>query len=193
MTGPGDTAEPEPGDTAEPEPGGTGGAGRGGSGMPSGDSPSGADSPSAADSASGSTVAGESASAEGAGEPDGGTDDGVEGGAPRSGLRNPAAAMRGVGAGTLVIEGLVLLLAVLPLRMLGAGGRGMGAVALLALLCLVLTGFLKHRWSWYAGIGVQVLVIAGGVVHWSVAVIGVLFAAIWAYVLHVRRTVLGRI
>ena len=39
--------------------------------------------------------------------------------AARSGLRNPAAAVRGVGGGALAAEGLVLLLAILPMRVLG--------------------------------------------------------------------------
>ena len=36
-----------------------------------------------------------------------------------SGLRNPPAAVRGTGAAALGIEGLVLLLAIVPLRVLG--------------------------------------------------------------------------
>ncbi|BCJ32022.1 DUF4233 domain-containing protein [Actinocatenispora sera] len=119
---------------------------------------------------------------------------GTDGGwAPVSGLRNPAGALRGAGAGVLSIEALVLLLAVLPLRMLKAPGWGMAAVAILAALAIVLIGLLKRRWAWYAGIVLQALVIATGVAHWAIAVIGCLFAAIWLYVLHVRRTVLGRI
>ncbi|GIL27087.1 DUF4233 domain-containing protein [Actinocatenispora comari] len=115
------------------------------------------------------------------------------GGAPVSGLRNPAGALRGAGAGVLSIEALVLLLAVLPLRMLKAPGWGMAAVAILAVLAIVLIGLLRRRWAWYAGIVLQALVIATGLAHWAIAVIGCLFAAIWLYVLHVRRTVLGRI
>lgn len=115
-------------------------------------------------------------------------------GAPRSGLRNPPAAMRGAGAATLVIEALVLLLALLPLRMLGTPGWGIGLVAGLPVLCLVLTGLLRFRWSWFVGIGLQVLVVASGVVvHWSVGFIGLVFGAIWIYMLRLRRTVLGRI
>jgi len=136
--------------------------------------------------------AGDGDGAGGDGEPGAEVSD-VDGGAPRSGLRNPAGALRGVGAGVLVIEALVLLLAVLPLRMLKAPGWGMAAVAILALAALVLTGLLKRHWVWYAGIVLQALVIATGLAHWSVAVIGCIFGGIWLYVLHIRRTILGRI
>lgn len=114
---------------------------------------------------------------------------------PPSGLRNPAAAMRGAGAAALVIEAIVLLLALAPLRMLGGRYAGAGILAslVLAVLCCTLAGLLRRRWAWYAGVGIQVLVVATGVAQWAIAVIGVIFLAIWLYLLHLRRTILGRI
>ena len=113
--------------------------------------------------------------------------------APRSGLRNPAAAVRGVGAGTLAIEALVLLLAIVPLAKLG-GSRTGPAIALvvsLAVLCALLAGLLRYRWVWYAGVAVQAALLVGGLLNLALAALGVLFAAAWGYVLHVRRTVLS--
>jgi len=110
-----------------------------------------------------------------------------------SGLRDPHAAVRGVGAGTLVAEALVLLLAVLPLRTLGGDLRGVavGAALVLAALAVVLAGLLRRPWAWWAGAGLQALLFAAGVLHWSLATLGVLFGLVWAYVLYVRRRVLG--
>ena len=31
-----------------------------------------------------------------------------------------------------------------------------------------------------------------GLLHWSLLVVGVIFAGVWVYVLHVRRVILGR-
>lgn len=110
-----------------------------------------------------------------------------------SGLRNPAAAVRGVGAGTLIMETVVLLLAIQPIRMLGAGLSG-GATAVicgLAAVALALAATLRHGWAWPAGGVLQVMVVAAGLVHWSLAVVGIVFGAVWLYVLHVRRTILG--
>ncbi len=54
------------------------------------------------------------------------------------GLRNPQAAVRGLGAGTLALEAIVLLLAIQPIRIIGGdlerlgrrrGGRAGGAGA----------------------------------------------------------------
>jgi hypothetical protein len=113
---------------------------------------------------------------------------------PRSGLRNPGAAVRGIGAGALAIEALVLLLAVVPLTKLAGhrSGPAVGAAVALALLCAVLAGLLRHRWAWYGAIVLQVVLFACGLLHIALAVLGVLFGAVWAYVLSVRRSVLGR-
>jgi hypothetical protein len=111
-----------------------------------------------------------------------------------SGLRNPEAAVRGVGAAALVAEGVGLLLAVVPLRVLGAGGNtGTALVASLAVLCFAVAGLLRHRWAWWAGGAVSLAAIGlGFVVHLSLTVLGVLFGLVWLYVLRVRATVLGR-
>jgi hypothetical protein len=121
--------------------------------------------------------------------PERGSDGASEGG---SGLRNPAAAVRGLGAGTLVIETVVLLLAIQPIRMVGGGrgGAAVLAVCVLALAALGLAGLMRHGWAWYAAGALQALLAATGVLHWSLAVLGVLFGGVWLYVLHVRRTIL---
>jgi Protein of unknown function (DUF4233) len=107
-----------------------------------------------------------------------------------SGLRNPTAAVRGVGAGALVIEAVVLLMAIVPLAKLGSGVAA-GVAAILALLCVVLASLLRYRWAWYAGIALQLVLFAGGLLHAALAVLGLVFGAAWGYVLNVRRTVLG--
>ncbi|HEY2672786.1 MAG TPA: DUF4233 domain-containing protein [Rugosimonospora sp.] len=118
---------------------------------------------------------------------------GPDGEGPRSGLRNPAGAVRGVGAGTLVLEAIVLLLAIVPLTKLGvhSTGAAVGAVLALVVLCVVLAGLLRHPWAWYAGMVLQVGLFACGLFHIALAVLGVLFGAVWGYVLYVRRSVTG--
>jgi hypothetical protein len=113
--------------------------------------------------------------------------------APVSGLRNPAGAVRGAGAAALGIEAVVLLLAIQPIRMLAGklSGWGVGSILVLVVLGIVLAGMLKRRWAWYAAIVLQVLVIASGLFQYAIAIIGVIFLAIWFYVLHLRKTILG--
>ena len=110
-----------------------------------------------------------------------------------SGLRNPPAAVRGMGMAALLLESVVLLLALQPVRQFSplSDTVALSVTAAMVVLCLVATGFLRKDWGWKFGIAVQVVVIAGGVAHWSLAVLGVLFLAVWLYVLKVRRTVMG--
>ncbi len=108
-----------------------------------------------------------------------------------SGLRDPSAATRGVGAAALAVEALVLLLAIAPLVRLGGVNRGPAIVVVVALavLAVVLAGLLRRAWAWHAAAIIPVGLIVAGWLHWSLAVLGVIFGLLWAYVLHVRRTV----
>ncbi|MGK5685047.1 DUF4233 domain-containing protein [Actinoplanes sp. URMC 104] len=114
--------------------------------------------------------------------------------APRSGLRNPQAAVRGLGAGTLVLEAIVLLLAIQPIRILGGGLEGWGIwwVVALAVLAALLAGMMRRRWVWHAGTVLQALLLVSGLFHWSLTVLGLIFGAAWVYALHVRRTITGQ-
>ncbi|GAA3393664.1 DUF4233 domain-containing protein [Cryptosporangium minutisporangium] len=113
--------------------------------------------------------------------------------APPSGLKNPDAAVRGVGAATLGLEFLVLLLAIQPLRLLlpDASAAASGLAAGLALLCLLAAGLLRYRWAWQATTVLQVVVVLTGIVHWMLGAVGLIFLLVWIYVLNVRKTVLG--
>lgn len=111
----------------------------------------------------------------------------------RSGLRNPAAAARGLGAGTLILETVVLLLAIQPMRMLGGelSGATIGVILGAAAACAVLTGLLRHEWAWYAAAALQGVLLLGGFLHWALAGVGLLFGLAWLYALNVRRTILA--
>ena len=113
--------------------------------------------------------------------------------APRSGLRNPAAAVRGLGAGTLVLEAIVLLLAIQPIKILGGdlSGWGIAAVIGLAVLAALLAGMMRRPWAWTAGTVLQALLLASGLFHWSLTVLGLIFGGAWTYALYVRRSILG--
>jgi len=104
------------------------------------------------------------------------------------------AAVRGVGAAALGVEALVLLLAIAPLVKLGGPDTGPAVVLVLVLVVVagVLAGLLRYEWAWWAGAVVPVALLIGGFLHWSLAVLAVVFGLVWGYVLYVRRTVLGR-
>jgi hypothetical protein len=110
-----------------------------------------------------------------------------------SGLRNPAAAVRGVGAGGLVLEAIVLLLAIQPLRLLGGafGAFAIGVVVAIAVLLIACAALLRREWAWYAAWLLQLALVGAGLLHWSLAVLGAVYALVWGYLLYVRRRILG--
>jgi hypothetical protein len=85
---------------------------------------------------------------------------------------------------------LVLLMGIVPLVRLDAPGAAVAVIAVLAVVAIVLCGLLKHDWAWYAATVIPVTLLATGFLHLALGVLGVLFALLWAYMLHVRRTVL---
>jgi hypothetical protein len=87
---------------------------------------------------------------------------------------------------------LVLVLAIVPLIRLGVPDAAVAVVITLAVLALVLCGLLRHTWAWYIALAVPAALLASTGWHPALGVLGVLFALVWAYVLRVRRIVLGR-
>jgi len=112
--------------------------------------------------------------------------------APRSGLRDPQKAVRGLGAAALSLEGITLLLGIAPIRMLGTGHPTAAIVIIViaALAAFTLAGMMRHPWAWRAAGVLQILLLVAGIAHWMIAAVGVTFGLAWLYVLKVRRTIL---
>ena len=107
----------------------------------------------------------------------------------RSGLKNPVRAVRAMGASVVALEFIVLLLALLPLRMLGVQpwGLTLGITLGCAVVCLILASRMKHEWAW-TGIGVlQVVLLVAGLLHWMLAAVGIVFGVTWLYAMSVKR------
>ena len=113
---------------------------------------------------------------------------------PEAPKPDPWKSFRGVTAGTLILEAIVVLLA---LPVVGAVGGGLNAGALTYLLGLtavliVLTGLQGRSWAIWADLGVQLIPIAGFALYPGVGVIGLIFAGVWALIAYVRWEVLRR-
>src|ERR1700737_3682897 len=91
---------------------------------------------------------------------------------------DPWKSFRGVMAGTLILEAIVVLLA---LPVVGAGGGGLPPVALgyligLAVILVLLTGLQGRSWAIWLDLAVQLVLIAGFLVYRVVGLIGLLSA-----------------
>ncbi|MEV0107315.1 DUF4233 domain-containing protein [Nocardia sp. NPDC050799] len=107
---------------------------------------------------------------------------------------DPWKGLRGVMAGALVLEAITVLLA-LPVVADIAGGVTWVSGTYLVVLALVMiagAGLQRRAWAVPFNLGLQVLVLIGGVFHLSIAVIGVIFLAVWAFILLLRSDVKRR-
>ncbi len=107
---------------------------------------------------------------------------------------DPWKSFRGVMAGTLLLEAIVVLLA---LPVVGAVGGGLTPVALayligLAVVLVLLTGLQGRSWAVWLNLTVQLVVIAGFLVYPGVGLIGLLFAGVWGLIAYLRAEVLRR-
>ena len=107
---------------------------------------------------------------------------------------DPWKSFRGVTAGTLILEAIVVLLA---LPVVGVVGGGLTPFALGYLLGLVavliaLAGLQGRSWAIWVNLAVQLVPLAGFLVYPGVGFIGILFAAVWALIIYFRAEVLRR-
>lgn len=109
-------------------------------------------------------------------------------------VRDPWKGLRGVMAGTLVLEFIVFALALPVVWQLGAGVGSVGFAVVAALTVLNLLAAFVQRRSWGLGVALalQVALVACFFVHPSIGVMGLAFLGIWGYMLYLRNDVAKR-
>jgi hypothetical protein len=99
--------------------------------------------------------------------------------------------VRGICAAVLVFEGLVVFFAMLVALDLSDVDHAtlwwVGSAALVA--CVALAGLLGRSWALGAGSGLQVLIVASGIVVPTMFFLGALFAALWFLAIFLGRRV----
>lgn len=107
---------------------------------------------------------------------------------------DPWRSFRGVMAGTLILEVIVVLLA-LPVVSAAHGGLTLGSGGFLigfAIVLVLLAGVQGRPWALWANLAMQAVLIAGWVVHAAVGFIGLVFAAVWLLIVYLRSEVKRR-
>ena len=107
---------------------------------------------------------------------------------------DPWKSFRGVMAGTLILEAIVVLLA---LPVVAAAHHGLtpltaGYLIGFAIVLVLLGGVQGRPWAIWVNLGIQVVLIAGWVVHGAVGFIGLIFTAVWLLIAYLRAEVLRR-
>jgi len=108
--------------------------------------------------------------------------------------RDPWKGLRGVMAAILILESITVLLALLVLSKFGDGATvaGVAAVVGLAVAMVVAAGLLRRPWGLWLALGLQLVMIACGLLVGALGVLGVIFTAIWIGLLLLRRDVARR-
>jgi hypothetical protein len=101
--------------------------------------------------------------------------------------------LRGIGAGILVLEALVVALAIPVLLDQGRGGHtlrhvAVAAVSVIAVLLVVAGAELRRTWGPRFATGLQIAVVATGVASFALLFLALVFAAIWVGWLSMLRT-----
>ena len=107
---------------------------------------------------------------------------------------DPWKSFRGVMAGTLILEAIVVLLA-LPVVSVASGGltavTGTYLIGL-AVVLILLTGVQGRPWAIWVNLGIQLVLIAGWIVSGAVGFIGLVFTGVWLLILYLRSEVKRR-
>jgi hypothetical protein len=107
---------------------------------------------------------------------------------------DPWKGLRGVMAGALVLEAITVLLALPVVASVGGGLRWWSITYLvdLAVLMIAGAGLQRRSWALRFNLTLQVLLLLGAFVHLSIGIIGIVFVAVWAFILILRADVKKR-
>jgi biotin transporter BioY len=107
---------------------------------------------------------------------------------------DPWKSFRGVMAGTLILEAIVVLLA-LPVVAKSSGGLTVASGGYLvgfAVVLVLLAGVQGRPWAIWVNLAMQLVLIAGVVVHGAIGFTGAIFLGVWALIAYLRSEVLRR-
>lgn len=107
---------------------------------------------------------------------------------------DPWKSFRGVMAGTLILEAIVVLLALPVVANLGGGlttATG-GFLIGMAVVLVLLAGVQRKPWAIWVNVGIQLVLIAGVVLDGAIAFVGVIFLVVWLLIARLRAEVLRR-
>jgi hypothetical protein len=107
---------------------------------------------------------------------------------------DPWKSFRGVMAGTLILEAIVVLLALPVVARLGGGltAASGGYLIGLAVVLVLFAGIQGRPWAIWANLALQAAVIAGFLLDGAIGFIGLVFLGVWLLIAYLRFEVLRR-
>ena|SRR5690349_14606717 len=114
--------------------------------------------------------------------------------APQNQQPDPWKSFRGVMAGTLILEAIVVLLALPVVARIGGGltAASGGYLIGLAVVLVLFAGIQGRPWAIWANLALQLVVIAGFALNGAVGFIGLVFLVVWLLIAYLRFEVMRR-
>lgn len=111
--------------------------------------------------------------------------------------KDPMKGFNGMVSGTLILEAISILLALLVVLKLEDGTLwtpfNWGFIVALGIFHVLMPAFVKKRWSLAVIMAVQVIgLVVGFFIHWSLSGIMIIFILVWAFALHLRSSLVER-
>lgn len=117
-------------------------------------------------------------------------------GAGHQPAKDPLKALGGVMAGILTMESISLFLVLTVILRIADGTYWTtprwGYVTIVAGAHFILAFFMGKRWAYVVLWVLQVLALAGSMVHISMGVVGLIFVIVWLYVFYLRNNLIER-
>lgn len=107
---------------------------------------------------------------------------------------DPWKSFRGVMAGTLILEVIVVLLA-LPVVSVFHGGLtpvSSGYLIGMAIVLALMSGMQGRSWALWANIGMQFVLILGAFIDVTIGIVGIIFLLVWLLILYLKSEVKRR-
>jgi len=107
---------------------------------------------------------------------------------------DPWKSFRGVMAGTLILEAIVVLLALPVVSAVGPGLTGISVAYVVgtAVILALMAGVQGRSWAIWANLAVQILLVGGVFIYPAIGFIGLLFVVVWLLIAYLRAEVLRR-
>lgn len=118
-------------------------------------------------------------------------------GAGHAPLKDPLKGLRGVMAGTCMMQSISVLLGLTVVARITEGQLisptfSIIYITILGLALFAMSFLQKKSWALKANVVLQVFGVLAFLTHWSMGFVGVFFALVWAYILHLRKNLIQR-
>lgn len=114
----------------------------------------------------------------------------------RAPVKDPIKGLSGVLSGTLVMEALTIFLILLVVLKVDDGAHwttfNWVYITVVGLAHLLMSFAQRAPWAVWANLALQVPLVFGFFVHWSVTAVGVMFGIVWFFIIRLRADILAR-